>query len=112
MAVYLSAARDRLSKIVEECPPDALPDLLGELARAQALVQVRLQPPTSNGALGIHKLDQYLSADDVADRLPVDRHWVYAHRHELGGFKIDGRVMFPERRLCQYMEALQSEAER
>ncbi len=42
MAVDFSAARDRLSKIVEECPPDALPDLLGELARAQAVASVRL----------------------------------------------------------------------
>ena len=104
--------RDDLSALVAAVPESELPDLVGELARAQALAQVRLQPPTSNGAAGIHKLDQYLSADDVADRLPVDRHWVYAHRHELGGFKIDGRVMFPARRLCQYMEALQSEAER
>ncbi len=42
MAVDFSAARDRLSKIVEECLPDALPDLLGELARAQAVASVRL----------------------------------------------------------------------
>ncbi len=104
--------RDDLDGLVAAVPESELPDLVGELARAQALAQVRLQPSTSNGASGIHKLDQYLSADDGADRLPVDRHWVYAHRHELGGFKIDGRVMFPARRLCQYMEALQSEAGR
>lgn len=37
-----SVVRRRLSEIVGECPSAALPDLIGELSRAEAIASVRL----------------------------------------------------------------------
>ena len=93
-------------------PERELPDLVGELARAQALAQVRLQPGPNGTRPQKLELDNYLSADQVAELLPFDRRWVYAHRRELGGVKVDGRVAFPYRRLAECLRALETESRR
>ena len=108
MAVDLSAARGRLSKIVQECPPDALPDLLGELARAQAIASVRLQENGASSAPAnpMRSLDRYLGVGEVADRLGMSTDWVYRHADELGAVKLGGAVRFPERAVARYFKNL------
>ena len=86
MAVDLSAGRDRLSKIVEECPPDALPDLLGELARAQAVASLRLfengqtaKPPAPD----IRPPRKLIDANAAAKLLGTRVRWLYDRADEL-----------------------------
>ena len=106
MAVNLSAARDRLSKIVQEWPPDALPDLLGELARAQAVASVRLHENGAAPAPPTNKLGRHLTANEVAERLGVSPKWCYDHADALGAVRLPGRaVRFPERAVSRYITA-------
>ena len=58
--------RDELRALVEAVPPGELPDLIGELARAEALLQVRLR---TNGAAGDHALEPSTAPTQVPDRL-------------------------------------------
>ncbi len=86
MAVDLSATRDRLRTIVEECPPDALPDLLGELARAQAVATLRL---SENGrslerpAPDIRPPGKLIDANAAAKLLGTKVRWLYDRADEL-----------------------------
>ena len=86
MAVDLPAARDRLSKIVEECPPDALPELLGELARAQAVATLRL---SENGrslerpAPDIQPKGELIDANAAAKILGTNIRWLYDRADDL-----------------------------
>jgi excisionase family DNA binding protein len=106
MAVDLSAARGRLSRIVEECPADALPDLLGELARAQAVATLRLQDNGTPPAPPSDKLGRHLTADELAKRLGVSPKWCYDHADELGAVRLSGRaVRFPEKAVRRYISA-------
>ncbi len=86
MAVDLSAARRRLSEIVQEWPPDALPDLLGELARAQAVAMLRL---SENGrslerpAPDIQPKGELIDANAAAKILGTHVRWLYDRADEL-----------------------------
>ena len=43
----------------------------------------------------LHKLPSpYVNAREVAEYLPCSLSWVYAHREDLGGIKLDGKVLF------------------
>ncbi len=92
MAVDLSAARRRLGKIVEEWPPDALPDLLGELARVTAVVTLLLHENGASSAPAnpVRSLDRYLTAEEVANRLSLSPKWCYDHADELGAVEPQG----------------------
>ncbi len=82
----LSAARGRLSRIVEECPADALPDLLGELARAQAVATLRL---SENGrslerpAPDIQPKGKLIDANAAAKILGTNVRWLYDRADDL-----------------------------
>lgn len=86
MAVDLSTARGRLSKIVQEWPPDALPDLLGELARAQAVATLRL---SENGrsperpAPDIQPPGKLIDANAAAKILGTKIRWLYDRADDL-----------------------------
>ncbi len=96
--------RDDLRAILEEIPPSEIPDVLGELARATVVVQLRLQQPTQNGTAP--KFDQYLTVEEVADRLKVGTKWVYEHADQLGGVHLSTRaVRFPQRAVQRYLAA-------
>ena len=104
----LSAARRRLSKIVEKCPPDALPDLVGELARAQAVATLRLHENGASSAPAnpVRSLDRYLTAEELANRLNLSPKWCYDHADELGAVRLSGRaVRFPEMAVSRYIAA-------
>jgi len=47
--------------------------------------------------------DEYLTAEEVAQRLRADAAWVYRHRTALGGVKLDGLLRFSRRRLEAYL---------
>ncbi len=86
MAVEPSAARDRLSKIVEECPPDALPDLLGVLARAQAVATLRLfenGQTAKQPAPDIRPSGKLIDANAAAKLLGTKVRWLYDRADEL-----------------------------
>ncbi len=88
--------RDDLRAIVEEISVSEIPDVLGELARAKAVVQLRLQPPAQNGIAS--KLDQHLTVNEVAALLSVGTKWVYDNADQLGAVRLSARaVRFPER---------------
>jgi excisionase family DNA binding protein len=97
--------RDELEAILGRAGDAELPDLAGELARAQAIIALRLQ--RQDGRLShdmtVSEPDGWLTPDAVAERLGVSRKWVYAHRAELGGRKIGGHVRLPERGVRRYL---------
>ena len=96
--------REDLRSLIEEVELNEIPDLLGELARMQAVVQMRLQPARQNGAAP--KLDQYLTVEEVAHRLSVGTKWVYDHADQLGAVHLSTRaVRFPERAVQRYLSA-------
>jgi len=89
--------RTRLEGLIAACPDDKVADLIGELARAQAVLSVRLQRPHTRQRAGVRQFDQYLTASEVAVLLAVRKKWVYDHRERLGGIKIEGHVRFPQK---------------
>ena len=46
---------------------------------------------------------EYLTAEQVATLLNAEVAWVYRHRRQLGGDKLDGLVRFPRHRLEAYL---------
>lgn len=96
--------REDLRTIIDEVAVSEIPDVLGELARAQAVVQLRLQPPRQNGSTP--EPDQLLTANEVADRLNVGTKWVYSHADQLGAAHLSPRaVRFSERAVQRYLAA-------
>ena len=93
--------RSKLEAIVEAVPRDSIPDLLGELARHTACLNLRLnthpQPATDNG------LDRQLTCAEVAGLLAVSRNWVYSNRKKLGGVKLAGAVRYSELQVRRFL---------
>jgi predicted DNA-binding transcriptional regulator AlpA len=86
-----------------------LPDLVGELARAQALARLRLSENGHAQAPARREprpLDRYLDAAEISDRLSMSTDWVYRHADELGAVKLGGAVRFPERAVIRYLHKL------
>ncbi len=82
----LSTAHRRLSRIVEECPPDALPDLLGELARAQAVATLRLfenGQTAKRPAPNMRPKGKLIDANAAAEILGTNVRWLYDRADEL-----------------------------
>ena len=94
--------RSALRALVERVPRDEIPDLIGELARAKALVETRLRAPapttgaTSDG-------DAILNVQEVADHIGMSSKWVYNHADELGGFKVGSALKFSARGIRKYI---------
>jgi hypothetical protein len=100
--------REELRGLVENASTDILPDLVGELARAQALVTARLltPDPTANGRKTPPQIGQYLTADELAAKLKVKPKWCYEHSDELGAAKLsNGCVRFPARAVMRFIQA-------
>ena len=96
-----------LRAIIERVPMDELPDLTGELARGQAIVQQRLHPAARSRRENAppKAAPRYLKPARVAKRLDVSDRWVYQHADELGAVKLDGALRIPETRLEVYLRA-------
>jgi excisionase family DNA binding protein len=96
---------DEAEREITVAPTSGLPDLAGSLARLQALVALRLSNGYPEAYRDKPEPDAYLTADEIAQRFGLSRKWVYAHRAELGGRKLGGRVRFPERAVRRYLAA-------
>lgn len=78
--------RTRIREIVEELPPERLPEACGALAEAQALLQIRL---LGNGqadkrpAPDIQPKGKLIDANAAAKILGVDVRWLYDRADDL-----------------------------
>ena len=103
--------REDLRAIFNEVAVSEIPDALGELARGQAVMQLRLQAPGRNTSgpgpqVSAPGHDQQLTADEVASRLSVSKKWVYGHEEQLGAVHLSARaVRFSERAVQRYIAA-------
>jgi hypothetical protein len=98
-----------LDKAVAEAPLEALPDLVGRLARLQAVATLRLQITRQAAVRPLEAVvggpDRSLSVDEVAERLGRATSWVYRHGPELP-FRFTlpgGRFGYSEAGLNRYM---------
>jgi hypothetical protein len=99
----VSTWRAELRGLIERIPDAETADAVGELARAQAIVALRLQgPPASVGENGL----RHFKAEDVAELLEVDVTWVYRNKKRLGAVSLadGGAVRFPEAALQRFLE--------
>ena len=88
MSLDLSLLRASLATLVAssgEIPPEQVPDLVAELARAQAaLLSAASRPPAA-----VHRVsdrpdeDRMLDVDEAATLLGVTKQWVYRHAKQL-----------------------------
>ena len=100
--------RDSLRRAVDMVRDDELADLLGELARLEALAGVRLSKMSASATAkeSARPEDRYHKAEDVANRLGVSKQWVHEHRTELGGVKLSkGCLRFRQRDVERYLDA-------
>jgi hypothetical protein len=95
----MGAWRDELRALIERVPPDDSADLIGELARAQALLQQRLQ----NGHRDYADDLRCYTAPQVAEILTKDESWVRRHKDALGAVKADGALLFPAAALRRFL---------
>ena len=90
---------------VKDLPLEAVPNLRGELARLDTLLQMRVAMAQSNGRKSGQDGDQLLSAKITAARLGVCVDYVYKHTDEFPFAVNEGRrVLFSERGLEQYLQ--------
>ena len=90
-------------------PPAEIPAVVGELERAKAILLARLtQQPVEN-----HRSDDLLTADQVAERLQVDKRWVYAHKEKLGVISLSRKQLrFPISAVDAYIRRRKAASER
>ena len=91
----------------DNLPLDAIPSVLGELERLKAILWARLtvQPwVTAPHTKVTSDEDRLLTADQVAERLQVDRKWVYQHKEELGALLLSRKKLrFPSSEFERYL---------
>ena len=78
-----SAALRELGLRVAELPASQLPEMIGELARVQALLLARLTTGAQEAVRPSTEPERLLGAPEAAQRLGVSRRWLYAHAHDL-----------------------------
>jgi len=92
-----------LAMLAEGTAPEDIPDLLGEIERAKAILWSRLLTPPVNGN-GTSVGDFNLTPDDVATRLGQTKRWVYRHGEDLGGKRLGHRTLrFSEAGIRAYL---------
>lgn len=100
--------RDTLREVVASVPPNETADLIGEIARYQAVMLARLSAPaTTAAAPSSPELDKWLTADEVAAALSVSRRYVYEHVNDFPFAKRlpgDGAIRFSLKGLRRFME--------
>jgi hypothetical protein len=90
---------------MERIPDADLPDLAGELARAQAIVALRLQQ--QDGGMSQRRdspePDRLLTVKEVMEALGVKNpRWVQRHCKDMGGFKVGNLIRVPASGLEAY----------
>ena len=96
-----------LEAAISTASREELPEIVGALARLEALARMRLHENGRSSKPTVSALDRYLTADEVAKRLSMSPDWVYRHADELGGAKLGGAVRFPERAVARRLRSLQ-----
>ena len=88
----------------EAIQPEELADALAELTRLEVLFRHRATaPPTTNGT-SPSRLDQYLTVQEVADRLAMSAGWVNLNKRKLGGVKLSGKALrIPEKSVLRFL---------
>lgn len=101
------AWREQLQALVNETPVEHVPEVVGELARAQARLAARLLETATNGRKAeASAIDRHLTAQEVAKLLGVGQKWCYEHRVDLGGVRLsNGCVRFPEKAVRRFLTA-------
>lgn len=90
----------------EQVEAERIPEALGALERARAVLWARLTVPRpaegkEEPREGID--ERLLTAQEVAERLQTSRHWVYRHAGKLGGVKAGGKMRFTREGLGRYL---------
>ena len=95
--------REQLAAAVAAAPGTDRVELVGELARYQAMLTMSPALPDDSPA---PSRDEYLTADEVATMCKASRSWVYRHRDVLRGAKLSGRVLrFRRSAVDRYLES-------
>jgi excisionase family DNA binding protein len=96
------ALLQQLDDALADLAADEIPEVVGELARLDAVLRLRLASPAPPE--GPAPADRLLTPEEVAERLKQKVSWVYAHRNDLPAVNIGGRSLrFSERRLEAYL---------
>ena len=81
-------------------PRSEIPAAVGELERAKAMLLARLVEPETRQS----EEDPLLTADQVAERLRVDRRWVYRNKDKLGAVALSRKKLrFPASSVDAYL---------
>ncbi len=89
-------------RLLLEVPRSEIPAVVGELERAKATLLARLVEPESSARQP--EQDPLLTADQVAERLHVDRRWVYRNKAKLGAVALSRKKLrFPRSGVDAYL---------
>ena len=81
-------------------PHSEIPAIVGELEQAKTTLLARLLEPENCEP----EEDLLLTADQVAEKLQVDRKWVYRHKARLGAIPLSKKhLRFPSSALDAYI---------
>jgi hypothetical protein len=92
---------------IDALAPEALPSFLAHLAALQGAVAARLALVGSSGTRSTADAardEDTMTPEEVGAFLKAKVAWVYRHRAQLGGEKLDGLVRFSRRRVLAYVE--------
>jgi hypothetical protein len=93
-------------KTVDDLPPEALPDLLGELETLKARLWLRLTTPNGH-VQSVPPADRTLNVEEAAAMLGHSSDWLYRHAHKFPfACRIEGRWTFSEEGIKKYKKYL------
>lgn len=99
---------ERLERYIATATPADVPEIIGALARLDAVARFRIATAdSSNGDTGPRgaEPERFLTAAEVGERLGVSAKWAYEHQAELGATKLSPRcVRFSERKVVRYLK--------
>lgn len=97
---------DSFFRMSGSSPPTELLELPREqIPAAIAFLSARLLEPEPEQKNGKPTENTILTPDEVAERLGVERKWVYAHKAELEGFNLSRkRLRFPSHAVERYIQ--------
>jgi hypothetical protein len=108
---------EALERLIAGLPSQAAPVLIGELARLQALLWVRIVPPQGDGGRADSRSTEeanqqgpsWMSGDAVTQHFGLSRHWLEDHRQDLGRRHIISKpsrktTLYHFRRLARFLE--------
>lgn len=101
--------RAELRTLPERIPKGELPDLVAELARADALARERLYHAEASAQ---PQEDELLTAAEVAKRLKTSAKWIYPRARELGAIRLGRHVRFRSSAVDAYIRRREAASQR